>query len=68
MPYQLKKHNNKFSLENEVTGYKYSKATSLKKAKGQLHLLQAIDHGFVPMHNYHSKVIPRGGRKKTLEK
>jgi hypothetical protein len=68
MPYSIKRNGNKFSVENEVTGYKYSKATSLKKSKGQLHLLQAIDHGFVPMHNYHSKVIPRGIKKKSLEK
>ena len=68
MPLKMKKVGNKFSLENEVTGYKYSKATSLKKAKGQLHLLQAIDHGFVPMHNYHSKVIPKGKRKNSMEK
>ena len=64
----LKRHGNKFSIENEVTGYKYSKATSLQKSKGQLHLLNALDHGFVPMHNYHSKVVPRGGKKNSVER
>lgn len=68
MPYRMKKVGNKFSVENEVTGYKHSKGTTKVKALGQLHLLEGIKHGFVPMHNYHSKVIPKGKRKNSMEK
>lgn len=68
MPYRMKKVGNKFSVENEVTGYKYSKGTTKSKALGQLHLLNAVEHGFKPIHNYHSKVVPKGGKRSILEK
>lgn len=68
MPYQIKSKGNKFSVENEITGYKYSKGTTKKKALGQIHMLYGINNGFVPMHNYYSKVIPLGGKKNSMEK
>ena len=68
MRYQVKRIGNKFSVENEVTGYKYSKGTTKSKALGQLHLLNAVEHGFKQLHNYHSKIVPRGRRKNSMEK
>lgn len=68
MPYKMyRKKDGKYMVENELTEKIHAKGTTKKKAMGQLHLLNAIDHGFVPMHNYHSKVVPRG-KKKVLEK
>ena len=67
MPFRMKKIGNKFSVENEVTGYKYSKGTTKRKAMGQLAILNSA-HGFEPLHNYHSKVVPRGGKKNSMEK
>ena len=40
---------------------------SVKKAKGKLGVLTG-HHGFVPLHSYHSKVIPKGKRKNSMEK
>jgi len=48
MPYQIRKLPNKnlYEVRNELTGLKHSKGTTHNKALGQLHLLNAIDHGF----------------------
>jgi hypothetical protein len=67
MPYKVEKKGDKFRVENELTHKVHSKGTTKAKAMGQLHLLNAIDHGFVPLHSYHSKNVPRGGKRKTLE-
>lgn len=67
MPYKMMKNGDKYSVENALTGKIHAKGTTKKKAMGQLHLLNAIDHGFVPLHKYHSTVVPRGKRK-VLEK
>lgn len=61
------KHGKEYEVKNALTGKVHSKGTTKKKAQSQLHLLNAIDHGFVPLHNYHSKVVPRG-KSKVLEK
>lgn len=68
MPYKMTKHGSEYEVRNALTGKIHAKGTTKTKARGQLHLLQAIDHGFVPMHEYRSKVIPRGGKKNKLEK
>jgi hypothetical protein len=68
MPYAIKKKGNKFMVENELTHKVHAKGTTKAKAIGQLHLLNAIDHGFVPMHSYHSNNIPRHRKRKSLEK
>jgi len=68
MPYKMTKKGNEYEVKNALTGKVHAKGTTKKKAQGQLHLLNAIDHGFVPMHNYHSKVVPRGGKRNSMEK
>lgn len=68
MPYAVKKKGNKFMVENELTHKVFSKGTTKARAQGQLHILEGIKHGFVPLHSYHSKNIPRGGKRKVLEK
>lgn len=68
MPYKIKKKGNEYEVKNALTGRVTAKGTTKKKAVGQLHLLEGIAHGFVPLHNYHSKVIPRGGKKNSMEK
>lgn len=67
MPYKMIHHGNEYEVKNALTGKIHAKGTTKKKAQGQLHLLEGIKHGFVPLHNYHSKVIPRG-KSKILEK
>lgn len=68
MPYKIRKKGNEYEVMNALTGRVTAKGTTKKKAVGQLHLLEGIAHGFVPIHNYHSKVIPRSIKKKSLEK
>jgi len=68
MPYKMKKHGSEYEVMNALTGKVHAKGTTKKKAQGQLHLLEGIKHGFVPMHNYHSKVVPRGRKKNSMEK
>ena len=68
MPYKVKKVGDNYRVENDLTGKVHAKGTTKKKALGQLHLLNAIDHGFVPLHNYHSKNIPRAKKDRGLEK
>jgi hypothetical protein len=47
MPYKLIKHKDgTASVKNAETGQYHSKKTTLAKAKAQIRLLQAIDHGF----------------------
>ena len=48
MPYSLRKLPNKncYRVFNSKTKRVHSKCTSLAKAKRQIRLLQAIDHGF----------------------
>lgn len=67
MPYKVKKHGDNYSVENALTGKIHAKGTTKKKAMGQLHLLNAVEHGFEPLHKYHSNVVPRG-KHKVLEK
>jgi len=67
MPYKVEKKGNMYKVENELTGKVHAKGTTKAKAMGQLHLLNAIDYGFIPLHKYHSKIVPKGKRK-VLEK
>jgi hypothetical protein len=47
MPYKLIKHKDgTASVKNAETGQYHSKKTTLAKAKAQIRLLQAIEHGF----------------------
>lgn len=50
MPYKIRKLPNKnlYRLSNVDTGYIYAKSTTLEKAKSQMRLLNAIDHGYIP--------------------
>lgn len=66
MPYKMKKKGDNYSVENALTGKVHAKGTTKKKAMGQLAILNSR-HGFEPLHNYHSTVVPRGKRK-VLEK
>jgi hypothetical protein len=68
MPYKMKKKGDNYSVENALTGKVHAKGTTKKKAMGQLAILNGIHSGFVPLHSYHSKVIPRGGKKNSMEK
>jgi hypothetical protein len=69
MPYAvIKKDNGHYKLINELTGSVHAKDTSKTKAMAQLHLLQGIKHGMKPRHNYQSKIVPKIGRRNTLEK
>ena len=47
MPYDIKKSNNMYEVMNIKSGRKHGK-TTLPKAKKQLRLLRAIEHGFKP--------------------
>lgn len=67
MPYKMKKKGDNYSVENALTGKVHAKGTTKKKAMGQLAILHGMDKGFVPLHSYHSKVVPKGKRK-VLEK
>jgi hypothetical protein len=51
MPYMLIKSGSGFGVKNAITGVIHSYHTTLKKAKAQIRLLNAIDHGFVPRKN-----------------
>lgn len=42
----------RFGVRNSVTGVFHSYHTTLAKAKAQMRLLLAIDHGFVPSKKY----------------
>lgn len=68
MPYKILKHGNEYEVKNALTGKIHAKGTTKSKAMGQLHLLNAVEHGFKPIHNYHSKVVPRGKRKNSMER
>lgn len=68
MPYKIKQKGDNYSVINALTGKIHAKGTTKSKAMGQLHLLNAVEHGFKPLHNYHSKVIPKGKRKNSMEK
>jgi hypothetical protein len=45
MPYQIVKHNGKFSVMNKQTKKIFSKGTTKKKALAQERLLYGIEHG-----------------------
>ena len=62
MPKKKDKKDKKDNLDKELTGYK--KGTT--KAKGKLHILED-KYGFVPMHKYHSNIVPKG-KHSVLEK
>jgi len=68
MPYRIKHHGSEYEVMNALTGKVHAKGTTKKKAMGQLAILNGIHSGFVPMHSYQSKVIPRGGKKNSMEK
>ena len=49
MPYKMvKKSARRYSVINSKNGKVYAKKTTLKNAKRQIRLLNAIDHGFKP--------------------
>jgi hypothetical protein len=49
MPYKIiQKSARRYSVINPKTGKVYAKKTTLKNAKRQIRLLNAIDHGFKP--------------------
>jgi hypothetical protein len=53
MPYIIVKNGDgRFGVRNAVSGVFHSYHTTLAKAKAQMRLLQAIDHGFVPTKKY----------------
>ena len=54
MPYKLIEHAGKYSVENKETGHKFSKGTSLTKAKAQMRLLEGIHYG-MKINKKHSK-------------
>ncbi len=58
MPYQIRKlpNRNCFRVRNPENGRVYSECTSLEKAKAQVKLLRAIDHGFKPRSRSRSSV------------
>jgi len=47
MPYEIKKHNGKFSVINIQTHKVFSKGTTKKKAVKQERLLYGIEHGLL---------------------
>lgn len=55
MPYQIQKvRQGKYvKVINKKTGHILAKRTSVKKAKKQIRLLNAIDHGFKPRRKKH---------------
>jgi hypothetical protein len=53
MPAKITKTNGKYKVRTP-SGVR-AKATTLKKAKSQVRLLNAIDHGFKPTKNRRSK-------------
>ena len=67
MPYKIKRKGDNYSVENALTGKIHAKGTTKKKAMGQLAILNSA-HGFESLHNYHSKVIPKGRKKNSIEK
>jgi hypothetical protein len=53
MPYVLvKTGDGRYGVRNAVTGVVHSYHTTLAKAKAQIRLLLAIDHGFIPSKKY----------------
>ena len=49
MPYHITRHGDgSYSVMNVENGRVHSKHTTLEKAKAQVRLLQAVDHGFKP--------------------
>lgn len=52
MPYVIFKSDGKFGVKNAMTGVVHSYHTTQDKAKKQMRLLYAIDHGFKPTKNY----------------
>ena len=49
MPYKIiKKSARRYSVINPKNGKVHAKNTTLKRAKSQVRLLNAIDHGFKP--------------------
>lgn len=48
MPYNLVCKSNGCSVASAKTGHKFSKNTSRAKAKSQLRLLEALEHGWKP--------------------
>ena len=51
MPYKLKKNRNgTYEVLDRLKNKIHSKHTSLEKAKKQIRLLEAIDHGWMPTH------------------
>ena len=57
MPYAIRKVRNKncYSVKNSETGKLKSSCASLKNAKSQVRLLNAIEHGWKPSPNYSRK-------------
>ncbi len=57
MPYTIRKVRNKncYSVKNSETKQIKSNCTSLKKAKSQVRLLNAIEHGWKPSPKYSRK-------------
>lgn len=51
MPYGLRKLPGKplYKVYNKATKVVHSKATTMPRAEKQIRLLNAIDHGFMPM-------------------
>ena len=47
MPYQIVKHNNKFSVINTQTHHVFSKNSTKKNAVKQEKLLRGLEHGMV---------------------
>ena len=48
MPYAMKKSGNAYQVVNRQTGKVHAKHTTAAKAKAQMRLMRAVDHGWKP--------------------
>ena len=55
MPYIIRKKKNCYTVKNKKTKRVHSYCTTLVKAKKQVRLLNAIDHGFIPKRRKNNK-------------
>jgi hypothetical protein len=70
MPYSLNKVRNQncYMVKNSYTNRIHAKCTSLDKAKKQLRLLNAIDHGWKPTKNFKSvKKSAKKSKKRSIK-
>lgn len=65
MPYTLRKlpNQNKYRVRNSQTGEVRAHATTLAKAKAQVRLLNAVEHGFKPTRRRSSRRKSRASKK-----